>query len=38
MGGRFTQLVDSQINLREAAGEGTRMVAWLQARGIIGSG
>ncbi len=38
MGGRFTQLVDSQINLREAAGEGARMVAWLQARGIIGSG
>jgi hypothetical protein len=36
--GQFTQLVDPQINLREAAGEGARMVAWLQARGIIGSG
>jgi hypothetical protein len=36
MGENYTQLVDSQVNLADAAEEGARMLRWLQVRGIVG--
>lgn len=38
MGTNFTELVDPYVSLEDAPPEGARMVAWLQARGIIGLG